>query len=59
MIWERMLEGMAAAAWLVGFVMIAAIQAVFAGLILKNITQKNRQDFEMRLLEVRERKGEK
>ena len=42
-----------------GFVMIAAIQAVFAGLILKNITQKNRQDFEMRLLEVRERKGEK
>ena len=42
-----------------GFVMIAAIQAVFAGLILKNITKKNRQDFEMRLLEVRERKGEK
>lgn len=30
-----------------GFVMIAAIQSFFAGLILKTIYQKNRQDFEM------------
>lgn len=32
-----------------GFVMIAAIQAFFAGLILKTVYQKNRQDFEMAL----------
>ena len=38
-----------------GFVMIAAIQAMFTGLILKNIVQKNRQDFEMRLQEIAER----
>ena len=30
-----------------GFVMIAAIQSLFAGLVLKTIYQKNRQDFEM------------
>ena len=36
-----------------GFMVIAAIQSLFTGLILKNIVQKNRQDFEMRLLEVR------
>lgn len=35
-----------------GFVMIAAIQAFFSGLILENIIQKNRQDFEMRLIEI-------
>lgn len=32
-----------------GFTMLAAIQALFAGLILTTINQKNRQDFEMRL----------
>ena len=32
-----------------GFVMIAAIQSLFAGLVLKTIYQKNRQDFEMEL----------
>ena len=35
-----------------GFVMIAAIQSLFTGLMLQNTVQKNRQDFEMRLLEV-------
>ena len=32
-----------------GFVVMAAIQSFFAGLILKTIYQKNRQDFEMEL----------
>ena len=32
-----------------GFLVIAAIQSFFSGLILKNIYQKNRQDFEMNL----------
>lgn len=32
-----------------GFVMLAAIQSFFSGLILNNIYQKNRQDFEMNL----------
>ena len=36
-----------------GFMVIAAIQSMFTGLILKNIVLKNRQDFEMRLLEIR------
>lgn len=35
-----------------GFVMIAAIQSLFSGLILKTIYQKNRQDFEMDLYRV-------
>ena len=35
-----------------GFVMIAAIQSLFAGLVLENINQKNRQDFEMVLIEI-------
>lgn len=35
-----------------GFVMIAAIQPLFAGLVLKTIYQKNRQDFEMELYRV-------
>ena len=35
-----------------GFVMIAAIQSLFAGLVLKTIYQKNRQDFEMELKSV-------
>lgn len=33
-----------------GFVMIAAIQAFFTGLMLENICQKNRQDFEIELI---------
>lgn len=32
-----------------GFVVLAAIQSLFAGMILQNIVQKNRQDFEMEL----------
>lgn len=32
-----------------GFVMVAAIQSLFAGLILQTIVQKNRTDFEMEL----------
>lgn len=39
-----------------GFTVIAAIQAFFAGLELQNTVQKNRQDFEMRLIGVAERK---
>ena len=35
-----------------GFVMIAAIQSLFAGLVLKTIYQKNRQDCEMELYRV-------
>ena len=35
-----------------GFVVMAAIQSFFAGLILKTIYQKNRQDFEMELYRV-------
>ena len=38
-----------------GFVMIAAIQAFFAGMILETINQKNRQDFEFELLAIRAR----
>ena len=38
-----------------GFAMIAAIQAFFSGLILENIKQKNRQDFEMQLIRIEER----
>lgn len=34
-----------------GFIMLAAIQAFFAGLILDTINQKNKQDFEARLYE--------
>lgn len=33
-----------------GFTMLAAIQAFFAGLILSTINQKNRQDFELQLM---------
>lgn len=42
-----------------GFVMIAAIQSLFAGLILKTIYQKNRQDFEMDLYRVTSDMSEK
>ena len=33
-----------------GFTMMAALCALFAGLQLQNIVQKNRQDFEMHLI---------
>lgn len=33
-----------------GFVMIAAVQSFFAGMILENIQQKNRHDFELELV---------
>ena len=32
-----------------GFAVLAAIQSLFSGMILQNIVQKNRQDFEMEL----------
>ena len=35
-----------------GFTMIAAIQSLFSGLILKTVYQKSRQDFEMQLYRV-------
>ncbi len=36
-----------------GFTMLAAIQSLFSGLILATITQKNRQDFEMQLMDMK------
>ena len=36
-----------------GFVMVAAIQSLFAVLILENMKQKNRQDFELALLNLK------
>lgn len=36
-----------------GFVIIAAIQSFFAGLILENIKQKNNQDFEILLIKIK------
>ncbi len=38
-----------------GFAVIAALQSLFAGLILQTIRQKNRQDFEMELMEIEHR----
>ena len=35
-----------------GFVVMASIQSLFAGLILQTMYQKNRQDFEMELYRV-------
>ena len=35
-----------------GFVMVAALQSFFAGLILHNLTVKNRRDFEYRYHQV-------
>lgn len=42
-----------------GFIMLAAVQAFFAGLILQTMLQKNRQDFEMELLRASEKKSKK
>lgn len=39
-----------------GFVMLAALQSFFAGLILSNMAVKNRRDFEFRLHIIEERK---
>ncbi|MDD4371331.1 MAG: glycosyltransferase family 2 protein [Anaerostipes sp.] len=36
-----------------GFIALAAIQSLFAGLILSNIVQKNRQDFEQQLIHLK------
>lgn len=38
-----------------GFVMIAAIQSFFSGLILESIRHKNKQDFEQTLISIQER----
>lgn len=40
-----------------GFTMMAAISSLFAGLQLQNSVQKNKQDFEMRLLELEQQKN--
>ncbi len=40
-----------------GFTILAAIHALFAGLMLQNNVQKNRQDFEMRLIDVQNYKN--
>ena len=37
-----------------GFVLIAAPQSLFAGLVLQSMEQKNKQDFEMRLIQAKE-----
>ena len=37
-----------------GFVLIAALQSLFAGLVLQSMEQKNKQDFEMRLLQAKD-----
>lgn len=42
-----------------GFVMLAAIQSFFSGMILQTISQKNRQDFEMELQHICDSKDEK
>ena len=42
-----------------GFTFLAAIHAFFTGLHLQNNVQKNRQDFEMRLIDVQERMNDK
>lgn len=35
-----------------GFIMVAAIQAFFSGMILETVNRKNRQDFELALIQV-------
>ena len=41
-----------------GFTMLAAIHSFFSGLMLQTIVQKNRQDFEMRLIQLKKEKAE-
>lgn len=38
-----------------GFALIAALQSLFAGLVLQSMEQKNKQDFEMQLIAAHER----
>lgn len=38
-----------------GFAAIAALQSFFSGMILQNIVQKNRQDFEIQLIRIEDR----
>ena len=38
-----------------GFVLIAALQSFFAGLVLQSMEQKNKQDFEMQLIQARDK----
>ena len=38
-----------------GFIVMAAILSLFSGLILQTMVHKNRQDFEMQLIRLRER----
>lgn len=42
-----------------GFVMVAAIQSLFTGLILQTILHKNRQDFEMNFIRMADKKRKK
>ncbi len=42
-----------------GFTLIAAIQSLFAGMELQNNVEKNRQDFEMRLIAAADEKKNK
>lgn len=42
-----------------GFVMLAAIQSFFSGMILQTISQKNRQDFEMELQHINDNRSKK
>lgn len=42
-----------------GFVGLAAVQSLFSGMILQNIAQKNRKDYEMDLIKLSIRKPEK
>ena len=42
-----------------GFTVMASLQALFSGLILETIRQKNRQDFELSLIRVAEEKRKK
>ncbi|MBQ3373444.1 MAG: glycosyltransferase [Oscillospiraceae bacterium] len=37
-----------------GFIMIASIQSIFSGMILETINRKNRQDFELELLRLKQ-----
>ena len=42
-----------------GFAAIAAIQSFFSGLILETLHEKNRHDFEMRLIDIHNRYRQK
>lgn len=42
-----------------GFIMLAAIQSFFSGMILQTMTQKNRQDFEMELHHIKMKNNRK